>query len=95
MGYGMTQDQMRRAGTDPVARGAFAGGRNQARIASEPQVIIAAECNEILAIDDNARALRAFKHTAITREAARVECGQLSAEVCERHEVLVEVRRQA
>ena len=74
---------MRSAGTYPVARGAFARGRNQARIASEPQVIVAAECHEFPAIDDNARALRAFKHAPITREAARVQCGQLSAEVCE------------
>jgi len=81
----VTEYQVRCARADAVTLGAFAHGGGETRVCGESQVIIAAEGDDLAAVDHRARALRAIERAACALEPARLEPGKLGGEICEGH----------
>src|SRR5258705_3132385 len=85
VGRRVAEYQMRRAGADSVRACAGACGRYQPRIGGQTQIVIAAKCDIVAAVDDDTRALRALQHAAMAPQAACLQRNEISGEIVEEH----------
>src|SRR5438270_9302387 len=81
----MPGDQMRSARADAKPCSAFGRCRYEARIRGEPQIIIAAECDYLAAVDHDMCVLRTGNNTTPPLQPLTFEGDQVSAQVGGQH----------
>jgi hypothetical protein len=76
MGGRVTADEVRRAGADAPARGAFDERLTDPRVGGEREVVVAAEVEERLPVDDELAPLGARDDAPAPVEVAAAEIGE-------------------
>ena len=68
---------MRSALPDPVTRRGFDRRLHDPRMVGESEIVVAAECEDLLPVDDDSRPLRALADKAAAAQTAPLELGKL------------------